>query len=294
MPAAHIHHNLSWYLVAALLAANIAVYYGLLAEEGGKLTVAFLDVGQGDAIFIESPSGAQVLVDGGPNAKVLSELGKMMPLYDRSIDMLILTNPDQDHFAGFLDVLQQYEVKMVMEPGTVGKSKLYPEFQKAVTGEGAARVLARRGQVVDLGGGAYLNILFPDRDVSTEAPNDGSIVMQLVYGETEIMLTGDATSKVERQLLTLQNLLDTECLVNCSLESNVLKVGHHGSRTSTGANFVAAVAPEYAIISLGKDNRYGHPHKEVLDTLAKAGVKVFRTDGNGTVILHPNGVTIEI
>src|SRR3989344_6698486 len=133
MPAAHIHHNLSWYLVAALLAANIAVYYGLLAEEGGKLTVAFLDVGQGDAIFIESPSGAQVLVDGGPNAKVLSELGKMMPLYDRSIDMLILTNPDQDHFAGFLDVLQQYEVATVMEPGTVGKSQMYPEFEKEVT-----------------------------------------------------------------------------------------------------------------------------------------------------------------
>src|SRR3989344_6022018 len=189
----HLRRYVGGYLLLALLGANAFIYYAVFAAGEREFTVAFLDVGQGDAIFIESPSGAQVLVDGGPNAKVLSELGELMPLYDRTIDLLILTNPDQDHFAGFLDVLQQYEVKIVMEPGTVGKSKLYPEFQKAVTGEGAARVLARRGQVVDLGGGAYLNILFPDRDVSTEAPNDGSIVMQLVYGETEIMLTGDAT-----------------------------------------------------------------------------------------------------
>ncbi len=280
-----LRKNIGWYLVLVLIVANAFIYYAVFAEErGGELTVAFLDVGQGDSIFIEAPSGNQVLVDGGPNAKVLQELGKVMPLYDRTIDLLIVTNPDQDHFAGFLDVLKQYEVATVMEPGTVGKSHMYPEFEKAVMEEGATRVLARRGQIVNLGDGAYLKVLFPDRDVSTETPNNGSIVMQLVYGDTEILLTGDSTTKVEQQLF-LKNSVE--------LKSDVLKVGHHGSRTSTGSAFVAAVAPEYAVISDGKDNRYGHPHKETLDTLSKFGVKVFRTDEDGTIIMHSDGKIIQ-
>ncbi|OGG48009.1 hypothetical protein A3D66_03015 [Candidatus Kaiserbacteria bacterium RIFCSPHIGHO2_02_FULL_50_9] len=280
-----VRRHIRWYLVLALFIANAFIYYAVFAEKPQGLTVVFFDIGQGDSIFIESPAGNQVLIDGGPNAKVLQELGKVMPLYDRTIDMLILTNPDQDHFAGFLDVLKQYEIATVMEPGTVGKSQMYPEFEKEVTAEGATRVLARRGQVVDLGGEAYLKILFPDLDVSTETPNNGSIVMRLVYGETEVLLTGDATQKVENHLLAID---PTE------LKSDVLKVGHHGSRTSTGAGFIAAVAPEYAVISLGKDNRYGHPHQETLDTLSKFGVRIFRTGEEGTIIMRSDGVQTEI
>ena len=280
-----LRHHIGWYLVLALFIANAFIYYAVFAEKPQGLTVVFFDIGQGDSIFIESPAGNQVLIDGGPNAKVLQELGKVMPLYDRTIDMLILTNPDQDHFAGFLDVLKQYEIATVMEPGTVGKSQMYPEFEKEVTAEGAARVLARRGQIINLGGEAYLKILFPDLDVSTETPNNGSIVMRLVYGETEVLLTGDATQKVENHLLAID---PTE------LKSDVLKVGHHGSRTSTGAGFIAAVAPEYAVISLGKDNRYGHPHEETLDTLQQFGVEVFRTGEEGTIIMRSDGVQTEI
>ena len=281
----YLRRHVGFVLIAALLCGNALIYYAVFAEAPRELTIAFLDIGQGDSIFIESPSGVQVLVDGGPSGKVLQELGKVMPLYDRTIDMLIVTNPDQDHFAGFLDVLKQYEVGAVMEPGTVGKSKLYPEFEKATDAEGAARVLARRGQVVDLGAGAYLRILFPDRDVSKENPNDGSIVAQLIYASTTMMLTGDATQRVENHLLAINP---------AELKSDVLKVGHHGSRTSTSKNFVAAVAPEYAVISDGKDNQYGHPHKETLDTLTKFAVKVFRTDQSGTVIMYSDGVKIEI
>ena len=280
-----LRRHLGWFLVAALLVANTGIYYAVLAEEPRQLTVAFLDIGQGDSIFIESPSGNQVLVDGGPNAKVLQELGKVMPYYDRSIDMIIVTNPDQDHFAGFLDVLKKYDVEMVMEPGTIGKSQLYPEFEKAVAAEGATHILARRGQTVDLGGGAYLKILFPDRDVSMETPNDGSIVAKLVYGSTMVMLTGDATQKVENHLLVTNP---------GELKSDVLKVGHHGSRTSTGSAFAAAVAPTYAVISCGLSNRYGHPHQETLDTLGTFNVKIFRTDRDGTIIMHSDGAKIQM
>src|SRR3989344_2139759 len=283
-----IRQYFPWYLLLTLLFGNVFIYYAVFAEAPRELTIAFLDIGQGDAIFIESPAGNQVLVDGGPNAKVLQELGKIMALHDRTIDLVVLTNPDQDHFAGLIDVLKQFEVAGVMEPGTVGKSRMYPEFEKAVDEEGAARYTARRGQIIDLGSGAYLKILFPDRDVSTLAPNDGSIVMQLVFGETEVMLMGDATAKVERQLLSLQ-LMDTECPSVCSLKSDVLKVGHHGSRTSTSKNFVAAIAPVYAVISDGKDNQYGHPHKEVLDTLEAFGIRLFRPEREGTFIMRWDG-----
>jgi len=282
----HFWKHAGWYVMAILLIANAFIYYRVFAEEESKfLIVAFLDIGQGDAIFIESPSGHQVLIDGGPNAKVLQELGKVIPIYDRTIDVLILTNPDQDHFAGFLDVLKNYEIAAVIEPGTVGKSAMYPEFEKMIETESATHVLARRGQVIDLGGGAYLKILFPNRDVSGDTPNDGSIVAELIYGETEIMLTGDATEKVERHLLAINP---------SDLKSDVLKVGHHGSRTSTSEKFVAAVAPQFAVISDGAGNRYGHPHKEVLDALQKFGVKVFRTDQSGTVILRSNGKSFNL
>ncbi len=272
------------YLVLALIFANAYIYYAVYADGPQELTVAFLDVGQGDAVYIESPSKIQVLVDGGPaNGAVLSALGAVMPLYDRTIDMLIVTNPDEDHFGGFLAVLERYSIESVMEPGTMGKSKLYLEFEKAVDREAAARVFARRGQMVDLGGGAYLNILFPDRAVTQEKTNDGSIVMQLIYGDTEIMFTGDTTKRMERYLVALDGK---------KLQSDVLKVAHHGSRTSTSESFVAAVAPTYAVISDGKENRYGHPHQETLDTFEGAGVTVFRTDESGTIIMHSNGVLI--
>jgi competence protein ComEC len=281
----HLKQHAPWYLVALLIAANVLIYYAIAVEKKSALTVAFLDIGQGDAIFIESPTGTQVLVDGGPNASVLRELGRVMPFYDRSIDMLIVTNPDQDHFAGFLDVLERYEVARVLEPGTVGASDLYAELQKAIKNEETTHSLARRGQVIDLGGGTYLKILFPDRDVAGLSPNDGSIVMQLIYGETEILLTGDTTARIEEYLVSLEGE---------ALQSDVLKVAHHGSRTSTSPLFVAEVSPKYAVISNGKDNRYGHPHQETLDTLEKIGATVFRTDEYGTIILTSDGERVEV
>jgi competence protein ComEC len=137
-------------------------------------------------------------------------------------------------------------------------------------------ILAKKGMRLDIGGGAYIDILFPDRDVSEWATNDGSVVARLVYGNISIMLTGDATAKTEKIILSENS--------PAQLASTILKVGHHGSRTSTSPDFVKAISPTYALISDGKDNKYGHPHQETLDTLASFGVKVFRTDLLGTII----------
>jgi len=265
---------------------TIFIWYAVLVEDRrGVLTVAFLDIGQGDAIYIEAPNGNQMLIDGGPPKAVLSALRTVMPFYDRTIDMIMVTNPDKDHMAGFIDVLESYKVGMVLEPGTVGASAEYKILERLVSEERAKKTIARRGQIIwlDKKHGVGFQILFPDRDILGLATNDGSIVGRLFYGDTSIMFTGDSPDNIERYLVSLDGK---------SLRSDVLKVGHHGSRTSTTQEFVGFVSPTMAVISDGKGNSYGHPHKETLDSLEKFGIIVFRTDQVGTIMMESDGESI--
>lgn len=243
-------------------------------QRTGGLRVAFLDVGQGDAIFIESPTGVQVVVDGGPDASIVRELHTVMPLWDRTLDAIFITNPDQDHFAGFLDVLERYEVARVFESGTEKDSVTYKALQRKIAEEKAIRVLPKRGEAIDLGGGATLHILFPDRDVSGLDSNPGSLVMQLSYGSTSAMLMGDTVEAVEDFIVALDG---------AGLTSQVLKLGHHGSRTSSGGKLLDAVSPQVAIVSAGCDNSYGHPHTEVLERLAARSIPYVWTCREGMI-----------
>jgi len=261
-------------------------WYAVFSEDrDGKLIVAFLDVGQGDAIFIESPTGTQMLIDGGPDKSVLRQLGKIMPFYDRTIDMLMTTNPDKDHFAGFLDVLRSYKVGAVMEPGTVGAAAEYAALEKLIEERGVKKLLARRGQKIQLGGGAILEIFFPDRDVSGLNTNEGSVVAKLSYGATSFLLTGDTTRAVEGYLAQLDG---------ARLDVDVLKVGHHGSDTSTSDSLLGFVSPAFAVISAGKDNRYGHPNKEVLARLARFEVPMLGTYARGAIVFVSDGETVRL
>ena len=269
-------------LVFILLCSVLFIIYLNLRTEREYLTFAVLNVGQGDAIYIESPTGTQILVDGGQPKKVLSRLSRVMPLFDRSIDGLLITNPDADHIGGFLDVLKVYKVGQVYEAGTWNESKIYESLKNKIQEKDIPVSLAKKGMRLDLGGGAVLDILFPDRDVSDWTTNDGSVVMRLTYGETSIMLTGDATSETERLVLE-SNILE-------DLDVDILKVGHHGSRTSTSENFVQTLTPEYAIISSDGGKKYGHPHKETLETLNSFGVEILRTDILGSIIMKSDGV----
>ena len=282
----HVLKNGKLYLIAVLMVAASLTWYAVAAEErSGVLTFAVLDVGQGDAIFIESPSGTQILVDGGPNGAVLREVGEVMPFYDRTLDLLVVTNPDKDHFAGFIDVLRAYEVERVLEPGTTGAASEYSLFQQAIENEGAQHMLARRGQVYDLGGGATLAILFPDRDVSGLDTNDGSIVAKLTYKATSFLLTGDTTSAVEEYLAHL----DKE-----RLDVDVLKVGHHGSKTSTSDALLGFASPSIAVISAGRDNKYGHPHSVVTERLSRFEAETLGTYERGTIILESDGSVVKV
>jgi len=245
------------------------------------LTFAMLDVGQGDALFIESPAGAQLLFDAGPTRKILGPLARVMPPLDRTIDAIVITNPDADHIGGFLDILKNYKVDLVLEPGTQNSSKTFQNLKMEVKDKKITRVLARRGMRLNLGGGAVIDILFPDRDVSSWSTNDGSVVARLSYGGTSVLLMGDATAKTEKIILEKNS--------STYLRNDVLKVGHHGSRSSTYSALVQSVAPAYALISSGASNSYGHPHQEVLKTLVDAGAQIFRTDLLGTIILKSDG-----
>ncbi len=296
-------------MAVLLLSAYFSIY--ILARESreGELTVAFLDIGQGDAIFIQAPNGNQILLDGGPGKAVLRELSKVMPFYDRSIDVVIASHADQDHVGGLPDVLRKYKVGIFMEPGVPGESSSYEELERLVTKEEGEekikKILARRGMVVDLGGGAVLQILFPDRDPSGMETNMSSIVARLVYGENEFLLTGDSPKAIEEYLVSLEKNPKEGHLQNApvpegalqedfSLQSDVLKAGHHGSKTSTSPTFLGAVSPKYVVISSGKNNRYGHPHQEVLDILDTFGAKILRTDTSGRIIFKSNGKMLQV
>lgn len=271
------------YFLGGLIFLNFFVWYAILAEDrGGILTVSIFDIGQGDAIFIEAPNGNQILIDGGPDNKILRRLGETLPFYDRSIDTLIVSNPDKDHIAGLIDVLRRYKIDKVIEPGTVSETAVYDELKNEIEKEKADKILARRGKrlVLDGKNGVFIDILFPDRDVPGVSTNDGSIVARLIYGGTAFLLTGDSPKTVENYLVSLDG---------AKLRSNVLKVGHHGSKTSTGEALLGYVLPEYAVISSGKNNKYGHPHKETTNSLQKFNIPYFNTATVGTIVFQSDG-----
>lgn len=268
-------------LLLVLFTSVLVIVYLNFSHKKSELTFAMLNVGQGDALYIESPTGTQVLVDGGPAKKILSRLSRVMPLFDRSIDALIITNPDADHIGGFLDVLKTYKVGQVFEAGTFNDSATYKNLKNKINEKNIPVSLAKKGMRIDLGGGAIIDVLFPDRDVSDWTTNDGSIVAELVYGDTKVILTGDATTETEKIVLE-NNILE-------SLDVDILKVGHHGSRTSTGKEFVKALSPAYALISSDGGKKYGHPYQETLDTLKSFDVKILRTDLLGSIIMKSDG-----
>lgn len=250
----------------------------------GVLTFAMLNIGQGDALFIEGPTGMQVLVDAGPNTgAVLRELSKVMWFGDRTLDAVVETHPDADHMGGLIDVFDRYKVGAFITPGIVKPNTVTHALNARVDKERALIFVARRGMVIDLGGGAYIEVLYPDTNVAgwENKSNDGSIVARLVYGQTEVLLTGDAGFATEEHLLAV---------ASSSLSADILKVGHHGSKSSTGEKFIQAVHPQVALVSVGAGNTYGHPALEVVSRLIAAGVSLMRTDQEGTIICTSNAV----
>jgi len=282
-------------ILGTLFGFNVLAWIGVFQLSRAGLEVTFFDVGQGDAIFIETPLGHQVLIDGGPDVSLLEKLGDEMPFWDRTIDLIILTHPEHDHIAGLIEVLKKYQVENVLWTGVLKDTAEFREWQRLIKEEGAKIYIAQAGQQIvwdatpDCRGShprhlnpRHLEILYPFENLENQSvknTNNTSIISRLVYGENSFLLTGDAYKSVERELLGLAEQLD----------SDVLKVGHHGSKTSSAEEFIKEVSPEIAIISAGQDNSYGHPHQEVLETLEKYGITILRTDKDGDIKIISDG-----
>src|SRR3989344_734584 len=261
--------------------------YSTASQKDGLLKVYFLDVGQGDAMFIEAPNGNQVLIDGGPDGKVLSGLGKVMSFYDRDIDLVALRHPQEDHAAGLIEVLKKYDVKNILWAEGEYNSPIFGAWREAVKEESADEIDAVAGKTIDLGAGAILTILFPAASTAgsfVKNPNDNSVIIMLEYKENRFLFTGDAESATERKLVGM----------GTDLKADVLKVGHHGSNTSTTEGFLSEIKPQVAVIEVGAKNRYGHPRKEVLGRLEKNGIKYYRTDTDGMVEIVRDGNNFKI
>lgn len=282
--ATHLSTLVAWVLLVSLFVSCVVVWGVVLAQEPeGNLTVAFLDVGQGDAIYIETPSGNQVLIDGGKSSVVFRALGEVMPFYDRSIDVVLATHPDSDHIGGLPELFSRFNVSMFIEAGVRDEGAENKALHAAVVDEGLTVLEANSAMSVILDTDVVLTFLFPDRDVDSLETNTASIVTKLTYNDTSFILTGDSPAGIETYLATVYG---------DALKSDVLKLGHHGSKTSTTDIFLGYVAPEYGVISVGCDNSYGHPHKEVLDRLATFDITTLNTCTDGTVIFKSDGTTV--
>jgi competence protein ComEC len=271
-------------VVLLLCIVDLVLLVALFRHERGVLTVSFLDVGQGDAVLIEAPNGNQLLYDAGPpSGAVLRELARVMPFYDRSIDVAVFSHPDMDHIGGFLDVLKRYKVDVMMESGAVSDNGIYDATVVAIANENGGRLLARKGMTINLGSGVFADILYPDRDMATMDTNSASIVMRVRYGDTAFLFSGDLPKGIEEYQASI---------LGEGLRANVLKLGHHGSHTSSSEYWLTAVDPEIAVISAAKDNSYGHPHPDVLALLSKLAIPHLGTYDEGTIMFESDGTRV--
>lgn len=269
----------------ALIILGFLVLFAFLNYKDDKLHIVFCDVGQGDAIFIRTPREADILIDGGPDAKVLECLSNHMPFWDRSIDLVIMTHPDADHSTGLISVVERYNVESFYTQVIPGKTDVYKRLEANLAKKKLSAKYLHAGDRISGNDGFSMTTLWPsleeisgvDQKRANIRLNEFSVIQLLTYGQFSVLLTGDAGFKVMDQI------------VDPARSTNILKVPHHGSRTGMSQNFLSVVNPEISVISSGANNSYGHPAKESLSLLKNQGTKILRTDEMGDIEIISDG-----
>lgn len=270
-------------LITLLFLFACLVWAGVISLPDNKLHLIFCDVGQGDAILIYRGS-VQILVDGGPDQRVLTCLSNHLPFWDREIELVVSTHPEADHITGLIDVIERYSVKHFVVNSFGKDTAVFREFQKAVLDEDSPTYFPRARDKIKIGS-LKIAVLWPQSQEKVlgattveRGANDASIVLKLSYGDFDALLTGDISAKIEKEIMGGSH---TELV-------EVLKVAHHGSKYSTSEEFLKQVQPELAVISVGK-NRFGHPTKEVIERLSNQAIKLLRTDEEGEIEVVSDG-----
>lgn len=261
------------------LAILLAVMLVSVWSPNHDLRVAFLDIGQGDATLIRTPQGQNILIDGGPDNNLLFALANFLPWWERELDYVIITHWHEDHFAGLIELLNKYKVKNILVTGHQPTGDfLYQTWLAALAKHELNMQIVESGQKFFITENLYWQIL--SADTTHQDYNENSLVLRLTFDQIDFLFMGDLPIEGENKLLKQ----------DWYLESEVLKVGHHGSKYSSGSDFLEAVNPELCLIESGKDNKFGHPHKETLDRLAQAGCQALNTQ-NGAIKVRSNGQT---
>lgn len=282
-----------FYILLGLAALAAVVWLPILKFGQEKnLAVNFLDVGQGDAILIRAPENKQILIDAGPNSSVLiQQLSKKIPFYDRTIEGIILTHPDRDHIAGFVALLQRYKVSFILYTGLQHQLAQYFQILEIAKEKNIPLYLVQAGSRIRISDQITLDILAPFENYygrTVKNNNNTSIISRLTFGENSFLFMGDAETEDEEKLIS------ASWQTGQNIDSDVLKVGHHGSKSSSSEEFLQAVSPKISVIQVGKYNRYGHPTQEVLTRLQSIGSQIFRTDLDGNIEIISNGSAIEV
>jgi len=270
-----VWNELGQLLLALVILVVLFVFYVLFRTylPTNSLKIVFLDVGQGDSIYIESPTRTRVLIDGGPKSDTAAKLSKYTPFFDKQFDLVIPTHADLDHITGLIEVFNRYDVRAVTQVHATSTTGIFAVFEKK--GEGTVYP-GHTGDVIDIGDGATLTILFPRKGTyfGSKDTNDSSTVVLLSYQGYTFLLTGDLSIEHEDELIS-SGLMPRNI--------TVLKAGHHGSKTSTGDALLSYTKPKYVVISAGADNKYGHPNPETLARIVRVGSEVVSTIDHGNI-----------
>ncbi|MCD5385007.1 MAG: MBL fold metallo-hydrolase [Candidatus Pacebacteria bacterium] len=276
-------------IISLLLVLNIfswVIIYDL--DRLHQMEVVFFDVGQGNSALIRTPERHRILIDGGPGSIILEKLAQEIPFWDKRIDLIILTHPHSDHLSGLIDVLGRYNVETILWTGVLSDTELSSSWDSHISNLDVR--IAQAGQRIR-GSSFYLDILYPIDSLEGLAVDDlnkSSIISRLVSENGSVIFMADALASNEKRIIKISDFCYKNrgyysiCRV-MKINSDIIKIGHHGSRTSTLADFLERVSPSIAIISAGKDNYYGHPHKEILELLDNYDIRVLRTDIDGDI-----------
>lgn len=272
---------------ATVALALSAILFGTLHTRAQRTEVIFLDVGQGDSVLIKTRYGQNILIDAGRDMRVLDRLGRNLSFFDRTLDMVIATHPDSDHIAGLVGVVERYHVKLMLDSGVVHDSAVFKALAEAVAQKQIPVRLVESRQTYELGEGMVLDVLYPNSSFAGQDIDDNnaaSIIIKFSDKNIDYILTGDAPSEAEEELVALYG---------SHVGAEVLKAGHHGSNTSSSDLFLDSVAPEVVVIQVGADNRYNHPSHQVLKRFEKRALPVLRNDELGDIRFVSDGEFVE-